>query len=131
MSCPCGAGPSYALCCGRYHRGEVVVPTAEALMRSRYCAFAVGDTAWLLRSWHSSTRPKRIDLDPGQVWDRLEVLGRTGGGLFDSDGTVEFRALFTHRGRTDALHENSRFTREHGLWTYVTALPRGAGGRRP
>jgi SEC-C motif-containing protein len=98
-------------------------------MRSRYSAFAVGDTAWLLRSWHSSTRPRRIELEPDQVWDRLEVVGTTGGGLFDSEGTVEFRALFTHRGRTDALHENSRFAREDGLWVYVTALPQGAAGR--
>ena len=105
------------------------MPTAEALMRSRYSAFAVGDPAWLLRSWHSSTRPRRIDLEPGQVWDRLVILGTTGGGLFDTDGTVEFRALFTHRGRTDELHEHSRFTREDGLWTYVTALPQGAAGR--
>ncbi len=129
MTCPCGAGPSYALCCGRYHRGEAPAPTAEALMRSRYSAFAVGDTAWLLQSWHSSTRPRRIELEPDQVWDRLVILRTTGGGLFDTDGTVEFRALFTHRGRTDALQENSRFTRENGLWGYVTALPQGAAGR--
>lgn len=129
MTCPCGAGPSYALCCGPYHRGEATVPTAEALMRSRYSAFAVGDTAWLLRSWHSSTRPRRIELDRDQVWDRLVILGTSGGGLFDSEGTVEFRALFTHRGRTDSLHEHSRFAREKGLWVYVTALPQGESGR--
>ena len=128
MTCPCGAGPSYALCCGRYHRGEAPAPTAEVLMRSRYSAFAVGDTAWLLKSWHSSTRPRRIDLEPDQVWDGLVILGTTGGGLFDTEGTVEFRALFTHLGRTSELHEHSRFSREEGLWVYVTALPQGAAG---
>lgn len=97
--------------------------TAEQLMRSRYSAFAVGDTAYLLRSWHSSTRPGAITLDPDQVWTRLVVLGTTQGGLFDQEGTVEFRALYTHRGRSESLHENSRFVREDGRWTYVAALP--------
>jgi SEC-C motif-containing protein len=92
-------------------------------MRSRYSAFAVGDTRYLLRSWHSSTRPLSITLDPDQVWSRLVVLESTGGGLFDQEGTVEFRALYTHRGRSEALHESSRFLREDGAWVYVAALP--------
>jgi SEC-C motif-containing protein len=97
--------------------------TAEQLMRSRYSAFAVGDTAYLLRSWHSSTRPPGITLDPDQLWSRLVILGSTGGGLLDQEGTVEFRALYTHRGSTFSLHESSRFLREDGSWVYVTALP--------
>ena len=104
-------------------------------MRSRYAAFAVGDADWLLRSWHSSTRPMSLELEPDQVWNRLVILGTSAGGLFDTDGTVEFRALFTHRGRSDVVHENSRFARENGLWVYVTALPQGAvsspSSRRP
>ncbi len=91
-------------------------------MRSRYSAFARGDAAWLLRSWHSSTRPRRITLDADQVWDGLVVVSASGG-LFDQEGTVEFRATFTHRGATDVLHERSRFVREDGAWVYLTALP--------
>lgn len=49
----------------------------QALMRARCSAFAVGDPAYLLRSWHSSTRPTRLDLDDRQHWQRLEVLGTT------------------------------------------------------
>jgi SEC-C motif-containing protein len=120
--CPCGLGLAYDACCGRLHQGAAAA-TAEQLMRSRYSAFAVGDTAYLLRSWHASTRPRRITLDAGQEWTRLVVLATTGGGLLDQEGTVEFRALFTHRGRPDALHERSQFLREDGRWAYVTALP--------
>lgn len=92
-------------------------------MRSRYSAFAVGDAPYLLRSWHSSTRPRDLTLDPDQVWSGLVVLGGTGGGLFDQEGTVEFRALYSHRGATFSVHEDSRFLREAGAWVYVTALP--------
>jgi SEC-C motif-containing protein len=126
VRCPCGSLSPYDGCCGLVHSGTAPAATATALMRSRYSAFAVGDSAWLLRSWHSSTRPRSLELDPDQLWDRLVILGTTAGGLFEAEGTVEFRALSTHRGRSDVVHENSRFVRENGLWVYVTALPQGA-----
>lgn len=96
--------------------------TAELLMRSRYSAFAVRDAAYLLRTWHPSTRPSALDLDPGTRWTRLEVLGTTGGGLLHQEGTVEFRAHHVEAGRPYELHENSRFLRVDGRWTYVDAV---------
>ncbi|MGZ6792402.1 MAG: YchJ family protein [Mycobacteriales bacterium] len=123
-TCPCGSGGTFAACCGPLHAGAAAA-TAEQLMRSRYSAFAVGDTGYLLRSWHSSTRPRRVTLDPDQRWTRLVVLGTSAGGLLDAEGTVEFRALYEHRGRPDSLHERSRFVREDGRWVYLTALPGG------
>ncbi|WP_404816190.1 YchJ family protein [Streptomyces thermolineatus] len=120
--CPCGSGGSYADCCGALHRSREAAPTAERLMRSRYSAFAVGDAEYLLRTWHPSTRPASLELDPRQRWTGLEILGGTGGGPFHTEGTVEFRARFTEGGRASSLHENSRFVRVEGLWTYLDAL---------
>ncbi len=40
--CPCGSGKGYGECCGRFHAGEAAAPTAEALMRSRYCRLRQG-----------------------------------------------------------------------------------------
>ncbi|RRO16683.1 hypothetical protein EIL87_12750 [Saccharopolyspora rhizosphaerae] len=117
--CPCGLGEPYDACCGPLHAGERQAATAEQLMRSRYAAFAVGDTDHLLRTWHPTTRPAELDLDPSQRWLHLEVLDRTGGGPFDTEGTVDFRARFRHDGRTRTLAEHSRFTRENGQWLYV------------
>ncbi len=88
-------------------------------MRSRFSAFAVGDPEHLLRTWHPSTRPARLDLDGGRRWTRLEVLTRSGGGLFDAEGRVEFRAHSERGGRVEVLHEDSRFVREGGRWLYV------------
>lgn len=92
-------------------------------MRSRFSAFAVGDVDYLLRSWHSSTRPTRLVLDPGQRWLRLEIVGTSRGGLLDSTGTVEFRAHHRRAGQPDTLHERSTFVREDGRWVYLQALP--------
>ncbi|MEV0155208.1 YchJ family protein [Micromonospora sp. NPDC050686] len=121
--CPCGSGLPYAGCCGRLHRGEATAGTAEALMRSRFSAFAVGDADYLLRSWHSSTRPARLRLDAGQRWTRLEVVDTERGGLFDAEGSVEFRAHYKEGGRPGTLTEHSRFVREDGRWVYLEARP--------
>jgi SEC-C motif-containing protein len=123
--CPCGTGLPYAECCGRLHDGTATAATAEQLMRSRYSAFAVGDPAYLLATWHSTTRPQTLDLDPDVRWTGLEVLGTTGGGLLAAEGTVEFRASHVVDGARGAQHENSRFVREDGRWRYLdgVALP--------
>ncbi|MBW4717643.1 SEC-C domain-containing protein [Saccharothrix sp. SC076] len=118
-ACPCGLGEPYEECCGACHSGRRTAATAEALMRSRYSAFALGEADYLLATWHPSTRPATLDLDPDQRWLRLEVLDRTDGGLFHTTGTVEFRAIYRWRGRRDELREHSRFVRENGRWLYV------------
>jgi SEC-C motif-containing protein len=94
-------------------------------MRSRYSAFAVGDPAHLLATWHSSTRPRTLELEPGVRWLGLEVLATSGGGLLAAEGTVEFRAHHVVDGVRGAQHENSRFAREDGQWRYLdgVALP--------
>ena len=121
--CPCGWGAPYDECCGRLHRGEPA-PTAAALMRSRYSAFAVGDAAYLSRTWHPSTRPRPIILDPSRAWIGLHVLGATRGGLLDTDGEVEFVARWQDAdGNRGRHHERSSFVREQGRWVYVDALP--------
>ena len=117
--CPCGAGPSYAECCGRFHRGAAAAPTALALMRSRYTAFAVGDTGYLSQTWHPSTRPARLEPDGSRRWTRLEILGTERGGPFDTEGVVEFAAHHTVAGRPGAQRERSRFVREQRRWFYV------------
>lgn len=120
-ACPCGTGRVLARCCGPVLAGGAA-PTAEALMRSRYTAFAVGDVAHLARSWHPDTRPSSIRLVPDQRWTGLEVHEAVGG-LLDQEGTVRFTARFERAGRPGALHERSRFARHDGRWTYLDGTP--------
>lgn len=91
-------------------------------MRSRFSAFAVMDADYLLATWHPSTRPGSLDLDPDQRWTRLDILGTSDGGLLDTTGTVEFRAHYVLDGRRESLHENSRFVRVDGDWLYLDAI---------
>lgn len=122
LTCPCGSGRSLGRCCGPVVRGERAAPTAEGLMRSRFTAFALGDEAHLLRSWHLATRPTEVRFVPGQRWTRLEVLATVAGELLDPTGLVEFRAHHERRGRLGTLHELSRFVRDDdGRWCYLGA----------
>jgi SEC-C motif-containing protein len=118
LACPCGLGDDYDSCCGRLHAGAAA-PTANALMRSRYSAFAVGDAGYLLRTWHSSSRPPSPRLDSACRWIRLAVLDTRDGGLFDTTGTVQFRAIYSRDGQRGVLAETSKFLREGGRWTYL------------
>lgn len=93
-------------------------------MRSRYTAFARGDVDHLLRTWHPTTRPATLTLDPAIRWTQLEVLERVGGSLFDTDGVVEFRAHHREGRRRGVLHERSRFVREDGRWFYRDGVAR-------
>lgn len=87
-------------------------------MRSRYCAFALQNSAYLLATWDPSTRPASIDLDPELQWYQLQILCRTGGGLLDRSGTVEFVARYRSPGVSGEQHEDSHFVRADGRWLY-------------
>ncbi len=125
--CPCGgrpAGSPYRACCGRYteHLADTPAPDAQALMRSRYTAFVRGDAAYLQATWHTSTRPARLELERGIQWLGLDV--RAHRVRDDTHAEVEFVARSRlGGGPARRLHERSRFVRERegGVerWFYV------------
>lgn len=87
-------------------------------MRSRYSAFVLDLRAYLLATWHPSTRPADLEPpEPGLKWLGLTVKSAT---LQDAEhGTVEFVARSKLGGRAHRLQELSRFVRERGAWFYV------------
>lgn len=119
--CPCGTGLTYGECCGPLHAGGRAL-TAESLMRSRFTAFALGDAGYVTATWHPSTRPADLTLDPDVRWYRLDVLRTDRGGLLDDDGVVEFRAHHRSPDGHESLHEVSRFVREAGRWVYLDGI---------
>ncbi len=122
MRCPCGSGLPYDECCGPLHAGVTAAPTAERLMRSRFSAFAMGDTEYLLRTWHPTTRPETVETDDSVRWYRLDIDERSAGGPFDTEGFVTFTAWYRSPDGPGALHERSRFRREDGAWLYLDGV---------
>jgi len=125
VACPCGRADAkkrplaYAGCCGRWvdHLDTTPAPDAEHLMRSRYSAFVMERSDYLLATWHSSTRPASLDFEAGAKWLGLEVREHQATGVDTAE--VEFVARYRVEGRAVRLHERSRFVREEGHWLYV------------
>jgi SEC-C motif-containing protein len=86
-------------------------------MRSRYSAFVRGNVAYLLATWHASTRPATLELDDRARWLGLEV--RTHRLTAQDRAEVEFVARYRVAGRAVRQHELSRFMCEDGRWVYV------------
>ena len=88
-------------------------------MRSRYCAYVLGDAGYLVATWHATTRPPRVDLtgDSATRWLGLDVRRHVATG--EHAAIVEFVARCKVGGRAHRLHETSRFVREEGRWYYV------------
>ncbi len=86
-------------------------------MRSRYSAFVLGDVAYLLATWHASSRPASLELEAGAKWLGLDIKAHRVTG--DDTAEVEFVARFRVGGRAVRQHELSRFVRDAGRWCYV------------
>lgn len=116
--CPCGKPLLFADCCGRLLAGEPAAD-AEALMRSRYTAYALEAEPYLLATWHPSTRPSTLGLaeEPRLKWLGLAIKRHR-----QADAThaeVEYVARYKIAGRAHRLHERSRFVLEDGRWYYL------------
>lgn len=118
--CPCNSKSLYSACCAPLINGSRQAQTPEALMRSRYTAFSIRDAAYLLKTWHSSTRPTSLDLSESlqEKWVKLEIHHALIH-LSTLHGEVEFTATSIAQKKHFSMTERSRFIKEEGKWRYV------------
>lgn len=128
--CPCHSGAKYKRCCRPFHQGGAP-PTAEALMRSRYAAYALGLVDYVLATTHPegpNWEDDRAEWAAGVAafsqstgFDGLEILS---GGEGEGEAFVTFRAGLSKDGEDASFTERSRFLREDGRWLYHSGEPR-------
>jgi len=127
--CPCARAGSkgerlrFSACCGQFLEGDAAssAPDPQTLMRSRYSAFVLQREAYLLGTWHTSTRPAQVGFDTTGKWLGLEV--RTALVSSATDAEVEFIARFKPQGASAwRLHERSRFVLQDGRWWYADGV---------
>ncbi len=129
-ACPCHSGRKYKRCCRRVHQGDPA-PTPEALMRSRYSAYAIGLVEHILRTTDPTGPHWEADLDhwAGDVatfcdavtFEGLEVLAAEAHG---DRGMVDFRAQLSSEAGATVMAERSLFRRVDGRWLYHSGLRR-------
>lgn len=124
QDCPCGSGLAYEACCEPIIKKQTKAETAEALMRSRFTAYAVQAIDHLRDSLQASDR-QAFDAESAREWaksaewNKLEVLATEAGGVDDDHGIVEFKAHYTVDEQALEHHERAQFTREKGEWVFV------------
>jgi SEC-C motif-containing protein len=124
VTCECGKGPSTDECCGRFIKGDAKPETAEALMRSRYTAYAIQEIDYL-EATHDPKTVKNMDREDTEKWAKeakwegLEIVETEAGGPEDETGVVEFIARYESDGNSIGHHERSTFRKIDGAWFYV------------
>jgi SEC-C motif-containing protein len=134
--CPCGSGLRFTACCKRLHAGTVEADSAEALMRSRFAAYAVADVDYLWRTLHpdhvDKARPRDEVVAALRSWCRqarfpglqiLEVTSPDGDGPDAGTARVLFRARVFVGSRDCTFVECSSFRHDGVGWRYLEGEP--------
>jgi len=117
-NCYCGSGNTFSNCCEPYIKGIQKAPTAEALMRSRYSAYAIHAADYLWNTTAVSERKHHttaaiLEWAKSNHWDKLELIN-------SAENTVEFKAYYLdHNLEAQIHHEKSTFIMENGSWFYL------------
>lgn len=116
--CYCNSEKAFQDCCAPFIKGEKRATSAEALMRSRYSAYAAHQADYLIETTHVSQRDLHSKSDillwaTSNQWQKLEILNVTA-------TTVEFKAYYLDSNKKQHIHhEFSTFVQENGIWYYV------------
>ena len=124
--CFCGSGDTFEQCCKPIIDRIQPAPTAQALMRSRYSAYAIIASQYLIDSTHISQRANYSKTDikawaKESHWQKLEIIECKNGLSADAVGEIEFKAYYTDcKNILQIHHEKSVFKKENGDWFYVS-----------
>ena len=126
--CPCHSGKKAKSCCAPILGGA---PAAhpEALMRSRYTAYAIGSIAHIMATTHPSSPHHQLET---AQWS-AEILAFSSAmdfegliiyeaGEQEDRGWVHFSARLSERGEDRSFGERSTFFRVDGRWLYHSGV---------
>ncbi|REG99422.1 YchJ family protein [Flavobacterium aquicola] len=117
-NCYCGSDKPFESCCHLYISRIEKTPTALALMKSRYAAYAAHQADYLLATTHISerkyySREEILKWAVSNKWQKLEIISFT-------EDTVEFKAYYKDENNADQVHyELSSFKKENDGWFYL------------
>jgi SEC-C motif domain protein len=120
--CPCGSGLKYKKCCRVLHNGSPA-QSPEALMRSRYTAYALDKVTYIMQTTHPDSPHFRSNEESWRV--ELEAFSQNthfaGLQILATDGdTVTFRAILFNDGKDVSFTERSLFVQHEGRWLYLS-----------
>ncbi len=123
--CPCDSKQTYTKCCKLIHDGTAA-RTAEALMRSRYAAYALGLVDYIIQTTHPQN--PSYSHDRAQWKTELEQFSQATSFLGlrlteaiegDERSFVSFTAFLRQGSEDVSFSEKSSFVRENDQWFYL------------
>jgi SEC-C motif-containing protein len=123
MRCPCASGQRLLVCCGMLHIGHIA-SNAEALMRSRYSAYVLGQVDYLVQT----TLPiQQVGLDVDGIrqwstqsqWLGLTVLEAQVASHSAYHAWVTFEARWSDAEGVHVHRERSAFVQTQEQWFFI------------
>lgn len=121
--CPCGSQNKYKKCCARYHKGALPA-TALLLMKSRYVAYTIGNTEYIIKTTHETNADYMSDITlwKKSIDDFAQYTDFFGLKIIDfSEGEREAFVTFKAKLSSGELYERSRFLKVGNMWLYESA----------
>lgn len=126
-ACPCHSGQTYGDCCQPFHKGEREPPTPEALMRSRFSAFATAHVDYLVKTLHPDHDERKLpdDVLRPMIQSACRSYRYTGLEIEETEtegdrGRVTFFAKVFEKGVDCSFREVSTFGRTAEGWRYLS-----------
>ncbi len=126
--CPCGSNKEYLLCCAPYHQGEKA-PTAEALLRARFSAYALNLPRFIIATTHPDNPAYQKNMQQWEQhisqfstthhFEKVEILDITPG---EEETTIRFIAHLKRGHYRASFMETSRFVKQNGHWLYRSGV---------
>ena len=125
-NCPCGSLIKYKKCCKPFHETIKTPINALELMKSRYCAYAIEKSEYIISTTHQKNRDFNtdtkvwnndiLDFSRNTKFEKLEILEFIDG---QTESFVTFKANITQNKQDVSFIEKSRFIKENGKWQYI------------
>ena len=125
-NCPCGSLIKYKKCCKPFHENIKTPINALELMKSRYCAYAIEKSEYIILTTHQNNRDFNtdtkawnndiLDFSKNTKFEKLEILEFIDG---QTESFVTFKANITQNKQDVSFIEKSRFVKENGKWQYI------------
>lgn len=122
MLCPCGSDIDYLACCNPCLENKTIPETPEALMRSRYTAYTLGNIDYIRNTMRGKPLAGFDDMEARRwsqsiQWLCLKVI--TTRQESEPQGFVEFSACYLDKNSVKTIHEISEFEKIHNCWFYT------------
>jgi SEC-C motif domain protein len=123
--CPCGSKIKFEICCHPFIEQHNVPETPEQLMRSRYTAYTLANTDYILQTMKGKPL-QGFNKDESKQWAKkvkwigLEVIKSY---LETPEkGFVAFCATYLEGNQLKLIDELSEFQKEDNSWFYVNGV---------